>query len=624
MANRHAIRLAHLKFVALLLCVVASAAALAPPARANVGYEMDSPHPSTSLAGLFPRGVAVDQSNGDIYVAIMSTNLLVAAKGEILRFNSDLSADGTFAAGDGYYTGVAMDLVNGGFLGAQMELRFGSASFGTSQLNRFDSGGASVGAFPLDYTNSLPPIAADSTGRVYFPNLTKHTVQIYSAAGTLVQEVTCAGCPGGSFGAPASVALDAAGNLYVVDTSPDRVVKLVPSGGSFAFSSVFQSGRAAGGVAVDQGSGDVFVADLPGGHGFHIVAYDSSGTQFDDFGAGLFPDPPTASEYGIITAYQMAVNGNTHKLYVAADKLYAFKKTTISPPSATVEPATGTGQQGSTLNATVNANGHAVLQCEFEYTDEGDFLANGFSAASHVPCSQSPDGTGDTALSGHATGLSPSSAYRYRITVTSNGGTVSSNDEAFTTLPELPPLVTTEAAQSVAQTTAKIKASVNPRGGTVSVCRFELGTSVAYGTNLSCLTPASGASTAVGEIRSLTGLSPATSYHYRLVVTTNAGTAEGDDVEFTTASPPSEPEPGGGSSPAPGPTPAPGAGTPPAPPGPVVTPPEPQCKKGFRRMRVNGQTRCVRVCPKGFRTKLSRGKVKCVRKKHATRRRAGG
>jgi hypothetical protein len=623
MTTRYAIQLAHLKLVALLLCVAAGAATLAPAARANVGYEPDSTHPSTPLTGLFPRGVAVDQSTGDIYVAIMSTNLPVAAKGEILRFNSNLSAGGTFAPGGGYYTGVAMDLVNGGFLGAQVELRFGAAGFGASELNRFDSGGASVGSFPLDYTNSLPPIAADATGRVYLPNVTKHTVQIYSAAGTLVQEITCAGCPGGSFGSPASVALDSAGNLYVVDTSPDRVVKLVPSGGSFAFSSVFQSGRGAGGVAVDQGSGDVLVADLPGGHSFHVVAYNSSGTQFDDFGAGLFPDPPTASEYGALSTYQMAVNGNTHKLYVASDKLYAFEKTTIPPPSATVEPATSIAQQGSTLNATASANGHAALQCEFEYTDEGDFLANGFSAASHVPCSQSPDGTGDTALSGHATGLSPSSAYRYRITVTSNGGTVSSDDQAFETLPELSPLVTTEAAQTITQSAAKLKASVNPRGGTVSVCRFELGTSEAYGTNLSCLTPPNGATTAVSETRTLTGLLPATTYHYRLVVTTNAGTAEGDDVEFTTASPPSEPEPGGGSSPAPGPTPAPGASAP-APTGPVVTPPATQCKKGFRRTRVNGQTRCVKVCPKGSRTKLSRGKVSCVRKKHATRRRAGG
>lgn len=623
MATRYAIRLAHLKLVALLLCVAAIAATLAPPAEANVGYELDSAHPSAPLTGLFARGLAVDQSNGDIYVAITSTNLTAGARGEILRFNSDLSTDGTFAGGGGFYDGVAPNSVSGGFFAAQMEIHTVFGNFGTSKLDRFDSSGSFLGSFPISFSDSLPPIVSDSAGHIYIPNVTTHSVQIYSSAGTLLEEVTCVGCPGGLFGQPGSVAVDASGNLYVADTNPDRVVKLTPSGGSYAFGSLVQSGRGAGAVAVDPGSGDILVGDMPGGNNFHVVAYNSSGAQFDDFGAGMFPDLAERG-YGALSTYQMAVNGGTHKLYVgSADKFYAFEKTTISPPSATVEPATSVGQQGSTLNATVNANGHAVLQCEFEYTDEGDFLANGFSAASHVPCSRNPDGTGDVALTGHASALSPSSAYRYRVTVTSNGGTVSSDDEAFGTLPELPPLVTTEAAQSVAQTTAKIKASVNPRGGTVSACRFELGTSVVYGTNLSCLTPPNGASTDVSETRSLTGLLPATTYHYRLVVTTNAGTAEGDDVEFTT-SPPSEPEPGGGSSPPPGSTPAPAAGAPPSPAGPVVTPPATQCKKGFRRTRVKGQTRCVKVCPKGTRAKLSRGKVSCVRKKHATRGRAGG
>jgi hypothetical protein len=323
----------------------------------------------------------------------------------------------------------------------------------------------------------------------------------------------------------------------------------------------------------------------------------------------------SAGGFGALSTYQMAVNGTTHKLYVgSSEKFYAFEKTTISPPSVTIKPATSTGQLGSTLNATVNAKGHAVLECEFEYTDEGDFLANGFTNASHQPCSAAPDGTSDVAVTAHASGLLPSSPYRYRLTATSNGGTVSSGDQGFETLPELPPVVTTEAAQAVTQSTAKLKATVNPKGGTVSDCHFELGTSLSYGTNLSCLTPATGASTDVSETRSLSSLLPATIYHYRLVVTTNAGTVEGDDVEFTTASPPPEPEQG--STP---PASAPPAGTPP-PTGPIVTPPPTQCRKGFRRRQINGQARCVRVCPKGSVRRRSGGKVKCVRKKHRQHR----
>ena len=73
MSARYAIRLAHARFVAPLLCAVAVAAALAPRAEANMGFELDSAHPSAPITGLFARGFAVDQANGDIYVAIAST-----------------------------------------------------------------------------------------------------------------------------------------------------------------------------------------------------------------------------------------------------------------------------------------------------------------------------------------------------------------------------------------------------------------------------------------------------------------------------------------------------------------------------------------------------------------------
>jgi hypothetical protein len=552
-------------------------------------------HPSKSLPGS-PRGLAVDQENGDIYVAIASTNPMTAAPGEVLRFNSDLSADGTFAPGGGFYTGVALDPVSHGFFAAQMELRTSFGNFGTPRLDRFSSTGTSAGSFALGFTDSLPPIATDSAGHIYFPNVNTHSVQVFSSAGTLLANLTCSGCPGGSFGKPASVAFDAAGALYVADAEPDRVVKLTSSGGAYSFSSLIQSGRGAGAVAVDPVSGDILVGDMPGGSDYHIVAYDSSGTEFDDFAAGIFPD--STSGYGALSAYQIAVNGTTHEVYVGSypDKFYLFEKATIAPPSATAEPATGVNQLGATLNATVNAKGHAVLECEFEYTDEADFLVNGFSDATAVDCPVDPDGTSAVHLARIVSGLSPSTGYRYRLRATSSGGSTVSSEKSFETLPELPPVATTEAAQAITPSTATARATVNPRGGVVSNCHFELGTSVAYGTSLPCPTSPGAATTGVAEAGSLTGLAATTTYHYRIVVHTNAGTATGDDVEFTTADPPVEPLPEAPASPASSGEPPPSPSPPPPPP-PTVTPHPPVCKKGFHRRRVRGKLRCVRKRP---------------------------
>jgi DNA-binding beta-propeller fold protein YncE len=572
--------------------ILATVALLAPAsmAQANTGYVPESAHPSRTLPGP-PRGLTVDQGTGDIYVAITSTNPSAGTPGEIARYNSDLSADGTFAVGGGFYSGVALDPISGGFFAAQLEILTPFGNVGTSRLDRFSSTGSSAGSFALDFTDSLPQIITDSAGHIYYPNVNTHSVEVLSSGGTLLENITCGGCPGGAFGKPAAVALDSTGALYVADANPDRVVKLTLSGGHYAYDSVLQSGRGAGAVAVDTGNGDILVGDMPGGRDYHVVAYDSSGTQFDDFAAGLSPDSTTG--YGALSAYQLAVNSSTHIVYIGSiDRFFAFEQGTIGPPSATAEAATAIAQQGATLSASVNANGHAVLECEFEYTDEADFLAHEFSAASDLPCPQKPDGTVGVHLSAKALGLSPSTVYRYRLTAASNGGSAVSGEKSFETLPELPPEATTEAAQAIAQTMATIRGSVNPRGGTVSDCHFELGTSVAYGTSISCPTSLGTATSSVAEAPSLTGLTPVTTYHYRVIVHTNAGTATGKDVEFTTAALPVEPQPEAPVS-TPAPVESPPAPAPPAPPR-TVAPPGHHCKKGFRRERVHGKAKCVR------------------------------
>jgi len=552
----------------------------------------------------------VDQGNGDIYVAIVSLNSGTGAPGEIARYDSGLSANGTFAVGGGLYTGIARDPVSGGLFAAQMEIPTPFGNFGTPRLDKLTSSGGSAGSFPLAFTDSLPQIITDSSGRIYYPNVNTHSVQVLSSSGTVLEEITCSGCPGGVFGKPAAVALNASGALYVADAGPDRVVKLTLSGGHYAYDSLVQSGRGAGAVAVDPGNGDILVGDFPDGRHYHVVAYHSSGVQFDDFGAGLAPDSTTG--YGALSAYQLAVNGSTHRVYLGGyQTLYAFKQATIPAPTATAEAATRIGQRRATMNALVNAHGHAVLECEFEYTDEADFLANGFSNASTFACPTDPDGTGEVPLGPKVSGLSPDTAYLYRLTATSNGGSVTSDEESFETLPEAPPVVTPKPATKVTQTTARIEAAVNPRGGEVSDCHFELGTSTAYGTDLPCPSFLEPVDAETNEAQGLTGLSPATTYHYRLVLTTDAGSAESGDVAFTTAEQPDGPEFDEGTQPGDGGTP-PAVAPSPSQPSPVIPRPVFRCKKGFRRERVHGHARCVKVCPRGFRSGRVHGKVKCV------------
>ena len=285
------------------------------------------------------------------------------------------------------------------------------------------------------------------------------------------------------------------------------------------------------------------------------------------------------------------MNGTTNKVYVSSGESFRiFKKTTIEPPTAAATTATNVGQISATLNATVNAKGHAALSCEVEYTDEAD---SGYTHPTVKPCPSKPDGSTNTAVPINVQGLSTETAYRYRFKVSSNAGSVTSGSETFETLPVVLPTATTEQPEAVTQTSASIKGSVNPQGGSVSTCRFELGTSTAYGTNLSCLTSPGVATSNVGETRKLTNLTPGTTYHYRLVIVTNAGAAQGEDIEFRTASPPAEPEPEAPPVPPAAPT-SPALTSPPPAEAPIVRPRPRRCKKGFHRRKVRGKVKCVK------------------------------
>jgi hypothetical protein len=576
----------------ILLAIAVAVAVLASTAGASVGYEPDASTPVHSLGGKVPHGIAVDQANQRIYVAAVTNNPTTGAAGDISRFESDLTAAGTFSAGGGsFYTGVAVNPLTQGFYAVQARLHTPFGNIGTARMDLFSSSGTPGTSVPLSDAGTLPQIATDSAGNVYYPDASTGAVKVFDSAGALQGEIGCSGCPGSSsFGKPVSVALSSKGDLYVVDLAPDRVVKLTSSGGAYSFASVLQSGRGAAAVAVDPSGDDVFVGDLPSGRNYHVVAYSSSGTQFDDFGAGLFTDPEPP--FGPIIAPQIAANATTHKLYVSdAGKLHIFDKVTITPPTATIKPAPAVGQLTATLRAAVNAKGHAVLECEFEYTDDADFQANGYANADTKPCPSKPDGASDTTIDAKVAGLSPLTIYHYRVSASSNAGPVTSGAETLETLPEAPPAVTTEPPLAVAQSTATLSGMVDPQGGSVSDCFFEYGTSLSYGFEIPCSELPGPVTTDVAEIEDVSGLAVGTAYHYRLVVSSNAGTTEGNDVEFKTASPPPSPQK------------PPVTGTPPATtaPAPVVPgasgttkPPPPHCRKGFRKKRVRGKLRCVK------------------------------
>jgi hypothetical protein len=95
-----------------------------------------------------------------------------------------------------------------------------------------------------------------------------------------------------------------------------------------------------------------------------------------------------------------------------------------------------------------------------------------------------------------------------------------------------PPSATTGSPSDVGLSRATLTGTVDPNGEATTYY-FEYGTTSTYGTQTSPANVGSG-TTAVGVHQAIFGLSPNTTYHYRLVTKNSAGTTNGSDQTLTT------------------------------------------------------------------------------------------
>lgn len=172
-------------------------------------------------------------------------------------------------------------------------------------------------------------------------------------------------------------------------------------------------------------------------------------------------------------------------------------------------------ERTATLAARVDPNGEAVSSCTFEYGPRGSFT----SAAA---CATKPaGGYSYVPVSARIEGLEPGSSYSYRISVANGAGTTSSEAGGFSTLGGNP-LIVTLGAPEVGQSAARLVAEVDPNGSPLASCAFEYGTSSYYGESVPCTSLPSSATRPAEVEAEPEGLTAATTYHFRVLVTSTA------------------------------------------------------------------------------------------------------
>ena len=530
-----------------------------------------------------PVGLAIDQGSGDVYVSNASG---------ISKFTASL----TPAAGwtnPGVTGPLTVDPSTGDLL---------VADTAANLVRRFESDGTAAGTFPaarpidLAANSSGEVFVVTSTGDMYSaPCGATSSVVRYTGAGTEV------GVIGASLEKPGAVAIDpdddsifVAANVgqyfcenrfvpvelafFDVDGSPGPATLILNANTHYAMvpgMTVQGDGSKRAYVATRSPINDIFgktqvlfLEDLespeatigaaddiepfsatlhaevnPKGHATTCRFQYSTDLSFSQ-------SVPCSTNPGDGTAFvsvQAAITG------LATDTTYNFRVVATSYEGAAITPSSSASFTTAhadtpavtlaTPTAVTGTSAHlsgTVDPFDNPTTYRFEYKLAAAPAWSVVPggAGSAGSGTGPVAKEAELAGLLPSTAYSVRLSATNGAGTKSTVPQDFATLLSAP-LVQTLAAAQVSETSAVLKASVDP-AGEATTYYFEWGLDTGYGSTLPTGGPANAGSGNGADLQAqqLKGLQPGTVYHYRVVAENGTGIATGDDQSFMTSTTP--------------------------------------------------------------------------------------
>ncbi len=160
------------------------------------------------------------------------------------------------------------------------------------------------------------------------------------------------------------------------------------------------------------------------------------------------------------------------------------------------------------------------------------------SGATQYEINISPGGTYTASSSNYSRTIDTCTTYSWRVKAKNScdvWGDWSVTWNFTTDCPQQLPTVITSAATNVSTSSATLNGTVNPNGSSTTYY-FEYGTTTSYGTQIPTPPGSAGSGTSnVSVSTSVPGLTPSTTYHYRLVASNSGGTSNnGNDQTFIT------------------------------------------------------------------------------------------
>jgi uncharacterized repeat protein (TIGR01451 family) len=256
-----------------------------------------------------------------------------------------------------------------------------------------------------------------------------------------------------------------------------------------------------------------------------------------EYGTGILPESPNRVAARI--ARTSPASSTEQDATVAWSRGSAPPEAGETPlePQARTEPASAVRPFAATLHGVVNPMGEDGTNYYFEYGRTAEY-GRSIPSSAGVPLGAAD--TEEHAVAQTPIDLAPNETYHYRVVAVSPAGWATGADQTFTTAPapEGPSAVAVETrpASEVGPTQATLHGVVDPNGEPGTRYYFEYGTDETYGQ----VAPSSaGVAVAADDAprpvaQDVVGLTPGTTYHYRVVAVSSRGRTTGEDRTFTT------------------------------------------------------------------------------------------
>ena len=588
---------------------------------AGVGVSGHADHATDPLSATFntPRGIAVDNSTGYIYVSDTNNHTIrciipgvsVSTLAGLASSSGSTDGTGNVARFNSPY-GLRMDLgVNiividrSNATIRQVTTAGVVTTLAGTAANRAGTDGTGTAARFYDPQGA----AVDSAGNLYIADTTNCTIRkmtpgkVVTTLAGLARNFGSTNASGGAarFNTPQGAVFDTSGNLFIADTGNNLIRKVTSAGVVTTFAGQTGAGftnatgtaaqfRSPAGLVIDA-SNNIYVADS-GNHAIRMITSagvvttvagtGSTGVADGTGTAASFNSPQdvtldstgnlwvadtsnhtirritsggvvntvagTAGSSGTTNATGTAARFNnpsglgfdtSGNLYIADRGNHSIRMMTPSFAVSTYAGLSGTlGNADGALNTARFWNPYRLLLDSSGYLYVSD--TNNHTIRKISPAGQVSTLGGAPAFGSSQDGLGAQAWFSSprEMAIKSNGQvylTDSNNNRIAVGTPQAP--IATGTATFVSTTSATINAMVSPNG-TPATAQLDYGTSTSYGTTIPLtLTPNDDVS--LHSIATpLTGLTAATTYHYRITSTNSIGATTSGDALLTTLNAP--------------------------------------------------------------------------------------